>query len=268
MIPNASDEIKVGLFVGFGIILFMVTTMMIGGGRSLIGSSIKYRVKMENVTGLVPGSVVQILGIPAGNVLQVQLMKDNKSIEVILKINKKYKNRITSGTTTGVKTQGALGDKFLYITPGPINAPILPEDSWLETTSNGTFLSILSEGDKFERIFHVIDEIYKLLYNLNANGKSKELMPNLVESTAILKESLKELNSILKGISGNTTTKLNKTLLHLSNVLENIDKGTGTLGALINDSEIHDRIKSFLGGVSRGNKLNSLVRDTIEISEK
>lgn len=269
MIPNTSNEIKVGLFVGMGILLFMVTTMMIGGGQSLIGASIKYKTKMESVTGLVPGSVVQILGIPAGNVLQVQLMEDSKNIEVIFKINKKYKSRITEGTTTGIKTQGALGDKFVYITPGPIDAPVLPENSWLQTRAGSNLLSMISDGNRFDRVFHTIDEIHNLLYNLNSNGKSAELMPNLVESTTLLKESLTELNTLLRGIKGgNTTNRLNKSLLHLSNVLEKLDNGTGTLGALINDSEIHERIKTFLGGQSRSKKLNSLVRDTIEINDK
>lgn len=268
MIPNTSNEIKVGLFVGMGILLFMVTTMMIGGGQSLIGSSVKYKTKMESVTGLVSGSVVQILGIPAGNVLQVQLMEDSKNIEVIFKINKKYKNRITEGTTTGIKTQGALGDKFVYITPGPIDAPVLPENSWLQTRVGSNLFSMISDGNRFDRVFHTIDEIYNLLYNLNANGKSAELMPNLVESTALLKESLTELNALLKDIKGNTTNRLNKSLLHLSNVLGKLDNGTGTLGSLINDSEIHERIKAFLGGQSRSKKLNSLVRDTIEINDK
>ena len=268
MIPNTSNEIKVGLFVGIGILLFMVTTMMIGGGQSLIGSSVKYKTKMESVTGLVPGSVVQILGIPAGNVLQVQLMEDSKNIEVIFKINKKYKNRITEGTTTGIKTQGALGDKFVYITPGPVDAPVLPENSWLQTRAGSNLLSVISDGNRFDRVFNTIDEIHNLLYNLNSDGKSAELMPNLVESTALLKESLIELNTLLKSINGNTTNRLNKSLSHLSNVLEKLDNGTGTLGALINDSEIHERIKTFLGGQNRSKKLNSLVRDTIEINDK
>jgi phospholipid/cholesterol/gamma-HCH transport system substrate-binding protein len=46
-----------------------------------------------------------------------------------------------------------------------------------------------------------------------------------------------------------------------------LDRGEGTLGALINDPSVHNQLKAMLGGSPRKNHVKSLLRTSIEKEE-
>jgi phospholipid/cholesterol/gamma-HCH transport system substrate-binding protein len=47
-------------------------------------------------------------------------------------------------------------------------------------------------------------------------------------------------------------------------VMTKIDKGEGTLGALITDSSIHDQLKTMLGGSQRKSQVKDMLRHSLE----
>ena len=50
---------------------------------------------------------------------------------------------------------------------------------------------------------------------------------------------------------------------HLQGVLDKIDSGNGTVGALINDPGLYDDFRALMGGANRNRVIRNLVRDTI-----
>jgi phospholipid/cholesterol/gamma-HCH transport system substrate-binding protein len=262
---SKSTEVKVGLMIGAGLALFMVTTILLGGSKRFLSATTEYKVQMESVAGVAVGSVVQLAGIPVGNVKHISFVSGSTGLEIVLQIDSNYQNRITEGTVAGVRTQGALGDKFIYITPGPADKTVLAEGTVIPTEKGGDLFSTIAEsGDDFMKVFEVINQVNKLVANLNADGKSAQLMPNLVESSAELAKVLKNLNLILEETKGKDgKSNLAQSMASLQSVLGKIDKGQGTLGALINDSEIHDRIKSALGGSAQKDFMKNQARETI-----
>ena len=65
-----------------------------------------------------------------------------------------------------------------------------------------------------------------------------------------------------------TGEKLEKSVEKLDSVLTKIDKGQGTLGALINDPSLHQQLKALIGGSARKDHVKSLLRTSIEKEEK
>lgn len=55
---------------------------------------------------------------------------------------------------------------------------------------------------------------------------------------------------------------------HLKNVLYKIDSSEGTLGLLINDATLHDRLVGLLGDAPRNKYLKPLLREAIKQNEK
>jgi phospholipid/cholesterol/gamma-HCH transport system substrate-binding protein len=47
-------------------------------------------------------------------------------------------------------------------------------------------------------------------------------------------------------------------------IMTKIDKGEGTLGALISDPSIHDQIKNILGGSQRKSQVKDMLRHSVE----
>src|SRR5688572_14343836 len=109
MNAKKSIEVKVGIMVGVGLALFMVTTLLLGGGKKVFTSTYTLKVQYDSVTGVVPGSVVQVLGLAVGNVSDVRFVSGSTKLEVLLEIEKAFQNRITKGSMAETKTQGALG---------------------------------------------------------------------------------------------------------------------------------------------------------------
>lgn len=54
----------------------------------------------------------------------------------------------------------------------------------------------------------------------------------------------------------------------LRRVMERIDRGEGTVGALVNDPGVYDDLRALLGGAKRNRVLRGVIRHTIEKNEK
>jgi phospholipid/cholesterol/gamma-HCH transport system substrate-binding protein len=50
----------------------------------------------------------------------------------------------------------------------------------------------------------------------------------------------------------------------LEKIVDKVDKGEGTLGALINDRSIHDRIKNMLGAGQKTQQVKSILKSSVE----
>ncbi len=262
-IRNYSTEIKVGLMVGFAIFIFIVAVLSLGGGSSIFRSQYTLKVKFDTIEGIGTGSVVQLMGIPVGNVSDVQIIPENGKIIVSMRVDKKFQHLITEGSSAGLKTQGALGDKFVLIESGKLGLPPLNDKDFLISRADNDLISTLTgSGDKVSKIFQILDELNTLVKNLNANGRSALFMQNLTDSSLELKKLLGNTNVLVRDLNGQK--KIEKAVTHLASVLEKIDNGEGTLGALINDPSIHDGLKSIIGGSERNEYMKGLIRNTIK----
>jgi len=241
----------------------MVAVLSLGGGSTLFRSQYNLKLKLDSAEGLGPGSVVQLLGVPIGNVETVEIQPADGSLILIMKIDSKFQNLITEGSTAVSKTQGALGDKFIFIEPSDVNAAPLSDGGVLIAKQGSDLMSTISSGgEKFEKIFTVIEELEKFSKALNHDGRSDKIFHNLAESSHQLKNLLTSTNVLLGAIKDQKNAE--KSLRHLANVLEKIDNGDGTLGALVNDPSVHDSLKNFMGGSKRNKFVKDLVRESIK----
>lgn len=262
MESSRGKEIKVGIFALAGVILFCVSVILLGGDKMFFTPKYELRVRLPQVQGLARGSVVSLSGVPIGNIEKVSFIEGASEVEVMLKIEKSVRDRITLGSLATVKTQGALGDKYIYISPGPVGEKALEEGALIKTDKTPDFLDLISsKGAEMGEIVEVVKELRTLFYNLNHENRSARLMNHLVEATG-------EMKTVM--IEARETFQLMRTeaIQPLASVLRKVDAGQGTLGALINDPSLHNRIQSFLGEPARNRFLKPLIRDSIQTHEK
>ena len=256
-------EIKVGLFVSVAIVIFIVTLFSLREGSFLFSTRYTLQVKMDSIEGLGAGSLVQLLGVTIGNVGTVTPLSSENKVLIQIGIDNRYQHLIKEGSTVETKTKGMLGDKYVSINPQDSDGNILQDGDFLIHKPQVDMFSVIaSEGDKIENLFVVLQELAILIKNLNANNKAVEIMNNLNESSKGLTELIVSLNVVVKDVQ--EQKKLKQSLYHLSSVLRKIDRGQGTLGALINDSSLYDRIDQLLSGSARQTYVKELVRRTIK----
>ena len=261
-------EVKVGIFIGVSLVLFLITLFSLREGSFLFSHKYTLKVKMDSIEGLGQGSLVQLLGLSIGNIgSAIPLPKENKVL-LNLNIDKSYQNMITKGSFVETHTQGVLGDKFVSIEPyfDPLeenNREVLQDGDFLVYKPKTDMFSVISsKGDRIEDLFVVLKELSTLIKSLNEGNKTLEIMNNLNETSKELKGLITSLHLWARDMQEHK--KLTQSLNHLTSVLRKIDNGQGTLGALINDSSLYDRIDQLLSGSERQTYVKELVRRTIK----
>lgn len=267
METSLKNQIKVGLFLVIGILVTMSSIFMLGANKTLFSKFAHVYADFENVQGLAQGSVVSLSGVVIGNIESIDFVPEKNLLRVDMKVETEYLRRIFKGSEVEIRTQGALGDKFVYIIPGdPRSEPIKSGDV-LPVAKSTDILNVISErGKETEKIFDIINEIYKLTKAINHENQVGVMMANMTQASRdfkiISEKSLKLVSDFSDGKS--PTVQMKTSIDKLNNILGKIDRGEGTLGALINDSSLHDQLKSLVGGSQRKNHVKSLMRTSIE----
>ncbi len=91
------------------------------------------------------------------------------------------------------------------------------------------------------------------------------LSTNLVELTSQAKNKNGLLHEVVHGNSG---AHFNKSTASLSSILQKIDHGEGTLGALINDPTVYEDVKAMMGGAKRSTVLKYFMKQFIDSGDK
>lgn len=263
-------QYKVGLFIGAGLFAVMIAVLLLGGDKILFTRYVKMHVRFAEVTGLFPGSVVSLAGIPIGNIKAIDFVPGTNKLDVVMKINQEFQPRIVEGTTAEVRTQGALGDKFIYLGPGTTGGRVLADGSTLAAIETDYMKLLTDREDGVARIVDLIKEMHVLVATINGNGRSAEMIRNMAEASGKFKSTLTQLDSLLGELRGQIpeNKKLKSAITHLSAIMEKVDQGKGTLGQLINDPSVYQNLKAYLGGGSPRNKyMKDMIRETIQKSE-
>lgn len=265
-----SNDYKIGVFVVFGLILIMGSIFFLGADRSLFSSFIRVYADFSNVQGLYDGSVVSLSGIEIGNVEKITFIPETNQLRVQMKIERKFLYKLRQGTRAEINTQGALGDKYIHLMPGDPKAEGLEPGSTIETSEGNGILDVISNrGKETERIFDIIHEIYKMTKGINQDNKVNKIIDQLNSTTAHLSSASSDIKRFTSSINEEDSHKKFKaSVVHMESILSKIDKGEGTLGALINDPALHERLKSILGADQRKSHVRSLLRTSIQETEK
>lgn len=252
-------QIKVGIFLFFGIAVLLVTIFMLGSNKSLFQEVVQLRSYFDSVQGLNKGAVVSLAGVKVGNIEQISFDEKRNLVEIISIIDAHYKNKIMKNSRIEIRTQGALGDKFLYITPGdPESGPIASGDE-LPSDYGHDILSVLSKrGSESENLFDILKDLKKITHNLAETNKVNSITNNLDRVTHNLTQITEQLNKTMKSGS------IDRSVVKLEHILDKVDRGEGTLGALINDKSIHERIKNILGAGQKSQQVKNILKSAVE----
>ena len=239
-----------GIFLAIGVVVVLMTILMLGGDKILFQKNAHIFVKFDQVQGLNQGAVVSLAGLPIGNVDGFDFDPATNRIRVSLRIKADQLKKLSMGTLAEIRTQGALGDKYIYIIPGKTDQDRLTDGSEIQTAKSTDIMAILIQKvNETEKVFEIIKEIHILTKTINQDNKVGRIMDNLESGSAALSK-----------VAASAETSMAK----FDRVMTKIDKGEGTLGALISDSSIHDQIKSILGGSQRKSQVKSMLLRSVD----
>lgn len=275
-------ELKVGVFAVLVIAVAWWGIKWLGGQNVLLTNNIYY-VYYDDVSGLQESSEVKLRGVKVGNVTDIVLERDRVLVE--LAVETKYEDMIPSNSIAEMGAAGLMGGVEIVIKQGDSAVPIA-NDAFLEGRVKPDMIGMLADGGSalieelnatVESLHTMLDgnseAITSLVANLEsvtatidkvlASGQIQGALNNLSSFTDTLAENEARIDSMLANLDNFTgelaeadvVSKLTTTVESLNGVLAEINNQEGTVGKLLNDSELYDSLNTA------GNNLGLLLED-------
>ncbi len=229
MKSNSKQNLKLGLLIIAGIIIFSLAVFSIGKKQNLFGDSIMISSVFKNVNGLQPGNNVRYSGVNVGTVKDIKFLNDT-AICVDMLINRETGSLIKYSSLATINSDGLVGSMVLNILPNSQTASrTIQEGDTLESLSQvatADMLNTLSQTN--ENAALLTADLLKITNSINAGEgvlggllKNDTLAKNLQQST----ENLKELTH-------STRMGINK----INGILNSVDFENSVAGLLLADS--------------------------------
>ena len=275
-------ELKVGVFAVIVIAVAWWGIKWLGGQNVLLTNNIYY-VYYDDVSGLQESSLVKLRGVKVGNVTDIVLERDRVLVE--LAVETKYEDMIPANSIAEIGAAGLMGGVEIVIKQGD-SVETIANDGFLEGSVKPDMIGMLADGGSalieelnatVESLHAVLDgnsqTITSLVANLEsvtatidkvlASGQIQGALNNLNSFTSTLAENETRINSMLSNLDNFTgeladadvVAKLTTTVESLNGVLAEINNQEGTVGKLLNDSELYDSLNTA------GDNLGLLLED-------
>jgi phospholipid/cholesterol/gamma-HCH transport system substrate-binding protein len=265
-------ELRVGLFVLVGLFILAVAIFYITGA-GILGPKYRLYTYLPEVEGVAAGAPVRLDGVAIGNVEKIALNPQPKdrtqSIQLILRIDKKFSKDVRTDSTASLVTEGLLGDRYVTIKRGLTGdelkanstIPGAPAVAMTEMVERGTdLLDTLNSvsGD----LRGIIDQVQQGKGTVGKLIKDPALYDNVNATVARLNSMVGSIQEG-KGTAGKFLTsdelytKVNATVDNVNDVIGAVKEQKGTAGKLIYDPAVYNSAKGFL---DNGNAVLSDVR--------
>lgn len=223
---RSSFEMKVGIFVFIGIVIFTIIIFSIGDFYT-IKKGYTINVLFNFANGIDIGAPVRFAGFEVGEVQNINIIYDRVSsrpmVELIVWLNEKTK--INEDAMAYINTLGLLGEKYLEIMPGN------PQSRVLKRGDSLTGRDPVSTEEISREVHTTLVKLSSTIDSINKIVGDEELQASLKGTIT----HCEQLGVSLKGLS-DTTTEL----------IEGIKKGQGTLGKLIFDDALYNELNEFV----------------------
>jgi phospholipid/cholesterol/gamma-HCH transport system substrate-binding protein len=264
-------ELRVGIFVMAGLTLLIVAIFYVTG----LGSwSPKYRLVtfLPEVSGITSGSPVSIDGIDVGNVdrLVINTPKDSskpdpgRNIELVMRIDSKYKDNIRVDSRASLVTEGLLGSRYVNISRGFQGSPLQDNQEVPGQGENG-MTELLAQGAALaQHLNSLSDQTQGLIMDVRAGkGSLGKFVTNDDAYNRIVSVGDK-LDAMMANIQAGqgafgkfyvNDDFYNKTMssvTHFDNILGAVEQQKGTAGKLIYNSDFYNSANQL---VAKGNTM-------------
>jgi len=287
-----SREIKTSLLVIFGIGFFYFGFNFLKGSSIFSKQKIVYAV-YDEVEGLSIGADVNINGLSIGKITKIDFVPNSTKILVTMRIRADL--NFSKSSSAILYEAGLIGGKAILIQTKFEQGKVIKSGDTLPSSTQPGFTELVNQQiaplqQKLTSTLTSVDELFDGVSNVLNNQTQENLKTTLTELT----RTVENINSISKKLdvllSNNTTAidttlknlastssnlnqmsdslamvniksmldKYNQVAQNLNQILEQVNRGEGTAGKLINDPKLYQNLDETL------NALQTLINDLKE----
>ncbi|MBU8893299.1 MAG: MCE family protein [Bacteroidales bacterium] len=243
------NNIRLGSFVGIGIIIFILGIYYIGSQRNIFSKNFMLSGVFKDISGTKIGNDVRFSGINIGTVSKVEILSDSL-VQIVLSVQQDVQQFIRKDSKMEIVPEGLMGIKVVNIYSG--------------TNKTG----IVEDGDILETIEAV--QIDKILRQLNTSSLNTTIITkNVAEITDKINRGEGAFGKIFadESFAANLSKISEKTALLTENfaeITDKISKEKGTVGMLLSDTTLAKKI--FDAGENLQKSTENLVKITDQVN--
>jgi len=273
-------ELKLGIFIVVAMALILGLILQQSWGLNWFSKSVHIVTYLTDVGGLKSGAPVWLAGIEIGRVRSVSIinpekhesnaqiyrsieetfrridaikalpelspadlkeirsLQDNirdykqkiRMVEVLFEIHPEYLDRIGSDSEVSIESRGLIGDSFIDISPGAtgIKPPRQGEYYVIESMQSAGFREIITGANDVIANFGVLSERFKEITQKISSDTITNGIGNILDNAQ------------------NAVNMANSTFQQATSLLTAMQKGDGTIGKLVSDATLHNRLVESL----------------------
>lgn len=251
--------VRAGIFAGLGLLLLLVGVFIIGGKQNLFSETIPVYTSFQTVEGLKSGAPVMMSGVKVGTVSSVLLQLDTgTSVRVDMVLDGEYEEYLRSSTYATIGQAGLIGDKLIELRVADATAPKLRPNSRIASVPPPNYTAIIDEArasvQNAERITASLDTLFMRFRR--GEGTLGKLLTDEAAYQSIVRLSLSaeqlfdRTNQQIVAVGGSVdAAAANVELMTAAgrDLMTDVSKGKGTIGALMYDRTLYDSLESLTG---------------------
>ncbi len=207
-------SVWIGIFVAVGLVLFGAGLFLLGNQHKAFRKHVDCYTEFANVQGIGKGAKVRVNGADAGQVQKIQIPSSPaKKFRLELQVDESLHNLVRTDSLVTVETEGVVGDKFLEIHAGTVQA---------REASPGTTLAGKEPV-----------ELGKLLEQ--AGGLLNQVGGTITQVNGTVQDVQQRLDGAL-----NTVTA---TVNNANGIVTDVRHGKGTAGLLLEDPQTANNVR-------------------------
>ena len=234
--------------------MFAIGMFLIGNSNQLFTKSFNVFADFSKITGIQSGGKVRVAGMDAGTVTRIEVpARPEAKFRIHFRIMEKLHPIVRQDSVATIQTDGLLGNKYLQIDAGSADVPLAQNDSLIQSKEPFDW------GDLMDEMNGVVKQVNGIMA-----GVKDQLLSTLsqIEGTAqsanvLIKEATPNVKSIL--------VSADKISANLGEIIQGIQEGDGTVGALFKDKELYASVKR---SVNTTEKVVENLRDTSASAKK
>jgi phospholipid/cholesterol/gamma-HCH transport system substrate-binding protein len=118
-----SQNVRLGIFILITLAILATGVFLVGSRESMFRSSYQVRADFDSVAGLNEGADVRVGGLREGSVKHIRLPnRPDGKVVVQMDLSKETQNIVKMDSMASIKSEGLLGDKYVEISFGSLEA--------------------------------------------------------------------------------------------------------------------------------------------------
>jgi phospholipid/cholesterol/gamma-HCH transport system substrate-binding protein len=237
----------IGLFLILGIGLFTAILFLIGNRHDIFGKHTVFYAEFSDVSGLPRGAQVRVAGIEAGEVKGIEIPDSPASkFRLKLQVRSNARGMIRTDSLVSIRTEGIVGDKYIFIREGTTAAAEAQDGSTLPTKEPFDMGAVLEKGAALlDKSSVLIDNLHGTVTDLH--GRLDIALDSVTKTVNNVNGLVTQVQPDIRKMASNAS-QITDTI---NVIVADLNAGKGPIGLLLKDEATRKQLQATLANAQQ-----------------